>query len=118
MEKQGGSCLRAFFSPRSIMTSMRSVPRPDAIMIFLISSHLWVAFRSILILCGVSSLLNMRNETTRQRASVVFLAISATIKSPVDRQRVASGKSVSVRVDLGGGGLLNKKNKTIIHRCN
>src|SRR3546814_9788992 len=46
MEKQGGSCLRAFFSPRSIMTSMRSVPRPDAIMIFLISSHLWVAFRS------------------------------------------------------------------------
>src|SRR3546814_8922022 len=25
----------------------------------------------------------MRNETTRQRASVVFLAISATIKSPV-----------------------------------
>src|SRR3546814_20197593 len=28
-----------------------------------------------------------------------------------DRQRVVSGKSVSVRVALGGGGSINKKNK-------
>src|SRR3546814_11781717 len=32
-----------------------------------------------------------------------------------DRKRVVSGKSVSVSVDLGGGGILQKKNKTQSH---
>src|SRR3546814_16332959 len=35
--------------------------------------------------------------------------------SPRDRKRVVEGKSVSVRVDLGGRRLIKKKKQSIIH---
>src|SRR3546814_11229036 len=37
--------------------------------------------------------------------------LGATLKA--DRKRVVEGKSVSVRVDLGGSGIIKKKNKEL-----
>src|SRR3546814_15409517 len=43
---------------------------------------------------------------------VGFLEPELRAEVGIDRKRVGSGKSVSVRVDLGGGRILKKKKKT------
>src|SRR3546814_17426837 len=43
-------------------------------------------------------------------ATVAVLAICAVCLSRCERKRVVSGKSVSVRVDLGGRRIIKKKN--------
>src|SRR3546814_18300538 len=53
-------------------------------------------------LCSISKL---PRPTKNRRREVYKLLISA------DRKRVVSGKSVSVRVDLGGRRILKKKNQ-------
>src|SRR3546814_15796608 len=41
------------------------------------------------------------------------LAVTEMQPAPPDRKSVVEGKSVSVRVDLGGGRIIKKKNKSI-----
>src|SRR3546814_20398110 len=43
----------------------------------------------------------------------LFLDIPHVLQTHVDRKSVVSGKSVSVRVDLGGGRIMNKKMNTV-----
>src|SRR3546814_20376076 len=45
-------------------------------------------------------------------AAAIFLVLKATDLPLIDRKSVVSGKSVSVRVDLGGRRIIKKKKKT------
>src|SRR3546814_15336434 len=45
--------------------------------------------------------------------NIEYRAADATANPYVDRKSVVEGKSVSVRVDLGGGRIIKKKNKTM-----
>src|SRR3546814_16049341 len=51
-----------------------------------------------------------RRPRPRSRGSERSSATIRTASLPSDRKSVVSGKSVSVRVDLGGRGLIQKKN--------
>src|SRR3546814_12520677 len=44
-------------------------------------------------------------------AAVQVLVLQLVVDNPVDRKSVVSGKSVSVRVDLGGRRIIQKTNK-------
>src|SRR3546814_11640989 len=63
-----------------------------------------------------------RNDTLRwaitlsEQHAVALWTRDAAQRSNLDRKRVVSGKSVSVRVDLGGRSIIQKKKRTHIHR--
>src|SRR3546814_15009367 len=58
---------------------------------------------------GQSIKLSLEQDNTDPQASVLALQTSPHLEALIDRKSVGSGKSVSVRVDIGGGRIIQTK---------
>src|SRR3546814_15041495 len=65
-------------------------------------------------LCAYQDLVAQVHQPAAVRRAYLHRLLRPQVRAGVDRKSVVSGKSMSVRVDLGGSRILTKQNKTPI----